>query len=63
MNIIAQDFDRDILEMTETIDLAPDIPGVVAATRDLLPTLNNQRGFGAARRGDHAGRPLSRPPA
>jgi hypothetical protein len=39
MNIVARDFDRDIVSMAGAIDLSPDIPGVVATTRDLAPTL------------------------
>lgn len=39
MNFIPQDFDRDLVRMAGTIDLSPDIPGVVAATCDLLPGL------------------------
>ena len=39
MNIVAQDFDRDIVLMAGTIDLSPDVSGVVAATRDLVPNL------------------------
>ncbi len=41
MNILAPDFDRDIVRMAGTIDLSPDIPSVVAATRDLLPALKS----------------------
>jgi len=41
MNIVAQDFDRDIVCMAGAIDLSPDIPGVVAATSDLLPRLQS----------------------
>lgn len=39
MNSVEQEFDRDIVYIPGTIDLSPDIPAVVAATRDLVPNL------------------------
>lgn len=39
MNIVEQDCDRDIVTIARTIDLSPDIPNVIAATRDFLPGL------------------------
>ena len=39
MNIVAQDFDRDMVTMSRTIDLSPDVPRVVAANHDLVPDL------------------------
>jgi len=39
VNIVAQDFDRDMVTMSRTIDLSPDVPRVVAANHDLVPDL------------------------
>lgn len=41
MNIVAQDFDRDIFHMPGTIDLSSDIPSVVAAAHEFLPALKS----------------------
>ena len=39
MNIVNQDCNRDIVTIARTVNLSPDIPNVIAATRDFLPGL------------------------